>query len=65
MLGEVGGFGVSSDLTWQAMGKVNYHINECWDVAVVYRYQYVDYEKDGFVFDVATGGAILGVTYNF
>lgn len=65
VLGEVGGFGVSSDLTWQAMGKVNYHINECWDISAGYRYQYVDYEKDGFVFDVATEGAVIGVTYNF
>jgi hypothetical protein len=65
VLGEVGGFGVSSDLTWQALGKVNYHINECWDVAVGYRYQYVDYEKDGFVFDSSTQGAVIGVTYNF
>jgi opacity protein-like surface antigen len=50
---------------WQALGKVNYHINECWDVAVGYRYQYVDYEKDGFVFDSSTQGAVIGVSYNF
>jgi hypothetical protein len=65
VLGEVGGFGVSSDLTWQALAKVNYHINACWDVGVGYRYQYVDYEKDGFVFDALQQGVAIGVTYNF
>lgn len=64
-LGEVGGFGVSSDLSWQAMALFGYNINECWSLAGGYRHQYVDYEDDGFVYDTDTSGPMLGLTYKF
>lgn len=64
-LGEVGGFGVSSDINWQAMALFGYNINECWSLGGGYRHQYVDYEDDGFVYDMDTSGPMLGVIYKF
>lgn len=64
-LGEVGGFGISSDLTWQLAGGIGYDINDCWSLTAGYRHQAVDYENDGFVFDAETSGPQLGATYKF
>ena len=65
LVGEVGGFGVSSDLTWQAMAGIGYNINECWSIIGGYRHLYIDYENDGFVYDTDTSGPILGGVYKF
>ena len=65
LVGEIGGFSVSSDLTWQVMAGVGYHINECWSIVGGYRHLYIDYEDDGFVYDTDTSGPILGGVYTF
>lgn len=64
-LGEVGGFGISSDELWQLMGLVGYDINDKWKLMGGYRIQSVDYSKDDFLFDVDTSGFLLGATYRF
>jgi hypothetical protein len=38
--GDVGGFGVGSDLTWQAMGSLGYQLHDNFDVSAGYRYLY-------------------------
>ena len=65
LIGEVGGFGVSSDMTWQAMAGIGYNINECWSIMGGYRHLYIDYENDGFVYDTDTSGPIIGGLYKF
>jgi len=62
---NIGGFGVSSDSTWQVLAGVGYSINDCWTLIGGYRHQYVDYENDGFLYDLNIGGPILGAVYNF
>ncbi len=62
---EVGGFGISSDFTWQAMASVGYKINDCWALVASYRHQYVDYTDGGIVYDVNVGGPLIGLIYNF
>jgi hypothetical protein len=62
---DVGGFGLSSDLTWQAMASVNYRLNDRFSVVVGYRYYAIDYDHDGFVFDVAQYGPLIGTTIRF
>lgn len=39
--GDVGGFGMGSDLTWQAMGTVGYELYDHFDLSAGYRYLYV------------------------
>lgn len=63
--GEYGGFGVSSDSTWQAVGTVGYQFNNGWTVIGGYRHQSIDYEDDGYLYDTETSGPFLGAAYTF
>jgi hypothetical protein len=63
--GDVGGFGVSSDLTWQAMAAVNYRFNDRIALTAGYRYYAIDYDHDGFVFDVSQYGPLIGTAITF
>ena len=65
LTGQVGGFGVSSDFTWQVLAGVGYAISDNWNLIGGWRHQYIDYENDGFVYDLDIGGPILGATYQF
>ncbi len=64
-LGDVGGFGVSSDELWQLMGIVAYDLNPKWKLLAGYRIQSIDYSEGGFLFDVDTEGFLLGAKYQF
>jgi hypothetical protein len=63
--GDVGGFGLASDLTWQLLGTVDYRFNDWFSVRAGYRHLAVDYENDGFVWDVDLSGPIVGATFRF
>ena len=65
LTGEYGGFGVSSDNTWQALAALGYNINDKWALLGGYRYQSIDYSKDGFIYDMDTSGPFLGAQYSF
>jgi hypothetical protein len=68
MHGDVGGFGVSSDLTWQLYGYVGYRPTPKWLIYGGYRHMKIDYESDNqakFFYDMAVGGPVLGVGYHF
>ncbi len=62
---DIGGFGVGSDFTWQALGTVNYRFNDNWAVSAGYKVLSVDYDDDGHVFDATLSGPVLGFTYRF
>lgn len=62
---DYGGFHVGSDKTWQELGTLGYDFNERLSARAGYRYLSVDYENDGFVWDVDIHGAIVGVTWRF
>lgn len=62
---DIGGFGIASDSTWQLMGLVGYRFNDWIEGVIGYRHLSVDYENDGFVWDVEMSGPILGVTFRF
>ena len=62
LYGDVGGFGVGSDFTWQALGTVNYQINNRISAGVGWRYFKLNYDDDdGFLYSVAQSGPILVV----
>jgi hypothetical protein len=71
--GDVGGFGVGSKFSWQAMGYVNWEFTRtkstAWSAMVGYRALYVDYEKGAgntlYQYDMLTHGPIMGVTARF
>ena len=62
LYGDIGGFGVESDLTWMVMGAAGYSISENVDLLVAYQHLDVDYEKDDFVYDAATSGLAIGLS---
>jgi opacity protein-like surface antigen len=64
-LGDVGGFGAGSDLTWQAFAGVGYRFNPRWSVTAGYRALAVDFEKSGFELDVIMHGPVVGVGFRF
>jgi hypothetical protein len=67
--GDIGGFGIGSDLTWQAFPYVNWQISTCCSLQAGYRWVYVDYETGSganrFEYDIMTQGPQLGVTFRF
>jgi hypothetical protein len=63
--GEIGGFGVGSDLTWQAVAGIGYHLNSNWSILAGYRAMGIDYDKDGSRIDTTFKGPALGVTVRF
>jgi hypothetical protein len=64
-LADIGGFGVSSDLTWQALAALGYHISDAASVAIGYRGLGTDYEDGDFGYDVISHGVLLGFEYKF
>jgi hypothetical protein len=62
--GDASGFGVGSDLTWQLLGVFRYLISDSWSVGIGYRYLDVDYDEDGFTYDVTSDGVVLGAEFH-
>lgn len=63
--GFVGGFGVSSNLTWDVYGGVGYQHRDWIAGFVGYRHLEVDYSRRGFVYDVSQSGPIVGIVFRF
>lgn len=62
---DVGGFGVGSDITWQALAGVSYAINDTVTAKLGYRYLHTDYDKDGFKYKSDIRGLYLGAGIRF
>ena len=66
---DVGGFGVASDLTWQAFPYLNWHFAKWGSAQLGYRWLGTDYEDGSgsrkFVYDVIVHGPQLGFTLHF
>ncbi len=63
--GDIGGFGVGSDLTWQLYGGLEFQISRSCYVGVGYRYLSVDYTSGGFTYDLATSGPQIELGFEF
>lgn len=62
---DIGGFGVGSDFTWQALVGANVEFSKTFAAKFGYRYLGIDYDKDGFVFDMGISGLYLGLGIRF
>jgi len=62
--GDVGGFGVSSDLTWQVLAGVGWAWSAC-DVRLGWREIAYDFDSGGILYDLTAGGPFLGVSFEF
>jgi hypothetical protein len=71
--GDVGGFGVGSEFSWQAIGAYRFTFaktnNVTWSGMLGYRALYVDYSKSAgdtlYVFDMLQHGPVAGLTARF
>lgn len=62
---DVGGFNVGSKSAVQASAGVIYDFSKTVSGKLGYRYLSVDYDDDGFLFDMEIQGAYLGVGFRF
>jgi len=62
---DIGGFGVGSDFTWQAVAAVNYALTRRVSVSAGYRHLSVDYDDGGQVLDIELSGPLVGATLKF
>lgn len=63
--GDIGGFGVSSDITWQAYAGLEYQITKHLYAGLGYRVLGVDYTDGGFTYDVITSGVQIELGLKF
>jgi len=65
--GDVGGFGVGSDLSWQVFPYLGWQFADWAGIQVGYRWLSMDYEDsdEGFSYNVLTQGPQLGFTASF
>ncbi len=67
--GDIGGFGVGSDLTWQAFPHFDWRFTKWGSVQLGYRWLYMDYETGSgaslFKYDLLNQGPQLGFTFHF
>jgi hypothetical protein len=62
-LGDVGGWGATSQLDYQFAALLGYKIKPKWTLSAGYRYLFVDYRgANSSVYNVVTSGPVLGVT---
>jgi hypothetical protein len=67
--GDVGGFGIGSDLTYSVRVLLGYRFNQYVNGWVGYRYLNIDYDEgytaNKMVYDVALSGPISGASFHF
>lgn len=61
----IGGFGAGSDFMWDVNVNLGYNWTDTFSTIIGYRYLDVDYEDNGFLYDVAQQGPILGLSWRF
>lgn len=62
---DAGGFGVGSDFTWQGLVGLRYAWSDTLTPTFGYRTMTVDYDHDGFRYDVRNDGLYAGISIRF
>lgn len=65
MGGDIGGFGVGSELTWQSWASIGVKISKRAGINAGYRIIYHEYEDGDFRYDVSMKGPTLGLDFGF
>ncbi len=67
--GDIGGFGVGSDLTWQLQGYVGYRFTKLFQLTAGYRFLSTDYSSGDapkeFIFNMNEFGPVIRLGFNF
>ncbi|GAA0310748.1 hypothetical protein [Rhodovulum strictum] len=62
---DIGGFGVGSDMTWQAAVTANYQATDNLYLSVGWRHLFLDYSDGRRQFEGAMTGPVIGATWRF
>ena len=62
---DIGGFGISSDITWQGMALLGYRVTDNASLGLGYRGIGTDYTSGTTTYDVISHGLLLGLEYRF
>ena len=65
LYGDLGGFGIGADLSWQLLGTVQYAISDNWSLVAGWRHFNAKQDKNGWDVDIKLDGPILGATFRF
>ena len=65
LYGDLGGFGVTSDLSWQLLGTVQYAVSDHWLLGAGWRHFHAKQDKDRFKIDMTMSGPFLAAAYRF
>ena len=63
--GDVGGFGVGSEFTWQTFATLDYKVAENATVSAGFRYIHIDYQKGRNDISLDMAGPIIGASIRF
>ena len=67
--GDIGGFGVGSDFSWQIQANAGYRFSKLFQTTIGYRYIGINYDKgeglERFLYDINTYGLVLRLGFNF
>jgi opacity protein-like surface antigen len=63
--GDIGGFGLGSDITWQVSAGATYDFSKSVSGVFGYRIFYADYDKSGFLYDMKSEGLYAGASIRF
>ncbi|HWS74691.1 MAG TPA: hypothetical protein VN324_06065 [Quisquiliibacterium sp.] len=63
--GDIGGFGLGSEFTWQAFGTLDYQVSESISVSAGFRWIHIDYDKGRTDISLDMGGPIIGASVRF
>jgi hypothetical protein len=65
LYGDIGGFGAGSQLTWQAIGSVDYDLTSSTTLRAGWRYLRVDRTRGSIGVDVGFNGPFVAATFRF
>lgn len=63
--GDIGGFGVSSDFTWNVLAAARWNLSRTFGLVAGWRVLDVDYQDGGDVFDAQLSGPLAGLSITF
>jgi len=67
--GDVGGFGVGSDFSWQIQANAGYRFSKLFQTSIGYRYIGINYDKgegvERFLYNIDTYGWVVRFGFNF
>jgi len=62
---DAGGFGVGSQITWNTQATLGVNFSRNVALEAGYRYMYIDYNKDNFLYNVNMPGVFAGLIFKF